>query len=244
MRVLALDTATGILSAALSSEGGLWYAEADAGMRHSELLMDMAEDLLRRAGTGPEDLEGVLCMEGPGSFTGLRIGFAAAKGLALGRNIPWAAVPTLDCMALPHSSWPGPVLPAIDAKKRSFFTALYRGGERISAYLDAEAATAAGILTKALEAGNPGPVLLTGPEGELFAEKLRRELPADLAALLRVDSAGRRGRARELLEIAEKTGLLAGGGNPGESPRGPLYLRKSDAELTLGGQAHGNIQVE
>jgi tRNA threonylcarbamoyladenosine biosynthesis protein TsaB len=228
VNILALDTATGILSAALATGAGSWYAEADAGMRHSELLLEMADGLLKAADLGPGDLGGVLCMEGPGSFTGLRIGFAAAKALALARNIPWAAVPTLDCMAQPEASWPGLVLAAIDARKRSFFAALYRGDRRITDYLDVEPAVLAETLTAVL--GEEGvPVLLTGPGGKLLGEELRPCLPEDLFPLLRLDPAGGRGRARELLEIGRRDLVLEK--KAGGLYHGPLYLRKSDAEI-------------
>jgi tRNA threonylcarbamoyladenosine biosynthesis protein TsaB len=228
VNILALDTATAVLSAALSAGEDTWYAEVDGGMRHSELLMDLAAGLLSSAGLEPDDLEGVLCMGGPGSFTGLRIGFAAAKGLALSRGIPWAPVPTLDCMAFPHSSWPGPVLPAIDAKKRSFFTALYRGGNRVSEYMDAEPARVAALIAGL---GEGSPVLLTGPGGEALGERLRDLLPEETFALVRSDPAGKRGRARELLETGKQGRVLET--KPGGPYEGPLYLRKSDAELSL-----------
>ena len=140
MNLLAVDTAASTLSVALAAGEDTWLFEAAAGLRHSELLIDSIDMLTRKAGLKPEDLNGVACMGGPGSFTGLRIGFSLAKGLALSLGIPFAAIPTLDCMALPFSAWPGMVVPVIDAKNNSFFCALYRGNERISPYMDAEAA--------------------------------------------------------------------------------------------------------
>jgi tRNA threonylcarbamoyladenosine biosynthesis protein TsaB len=226
VNILALDTATTILSIALSSGTGTYYFEADAGQKHSEILMDGIDGLMETAGLIPGDLEGVACMEGPGSFTGLRIGFAAAKGLALALGIPMGVVPTLDCMAAPLSPWPGIILPAIDAKKNAFFTALYRGTERISDYMDIDAA---GIAEKIKEAGREvetGPLLLTGPDAETLRGRLRAHLPEDRLLL---DPGGRRGKGRELLEIAQKYIIFNKEGNLVNS--GPRYIRKSDAEL-------------
>ncbi|MDR2134264.1 MAG: tRNA (adenosine(37)-N6)-threonylcarbamoyltransferase complex dimerization subunit type 1 TsaB, partial [Treponema sp.] len=139
MNLLAIDTATSVFSAALETDQGVWYFETSSGMRHSELLTDTVDMLVKKSGLVPADLEGVLCMRGPGSFTGLRIGFAAAKGLALSLNIPFLPLSTLDCMAHAFSGWPGLVVPVIDAKKRAFVYALYSGGRRLCPDADAAA---------------------------------------------------------------------------------------------------------
>jgi tRNA threonylcarbamoyladenosine biosynthesis protein TsaB len=209
------------LSVALSTEDGVWYFEADSGLRHGELLMAAADRLLDGAGIGSADLDLVACMQGPGSFTGLRIAFAAAKGLALALGIPMVAVPTLDCMAAPWDSWPGIVLPAMDAKKSRFYAALYRGGRRLGDYLDAAPEELAAALRAAGIAGD-GPALLTGPAAPLVWDKLTG------SAEFIIDPNGKRGKARELLDTIKKNGILATGE---QFYSGPLYLRKSDAEL-------------
>jgi tRNA threonylcarbamoyladenosine biosynthesis protein TsaB len=233
MNILALDTASTILSCALASGEGIRYMETDAGLKHSEILMEMIDTLVRAAGLEGRDLELVACMRGPGSFTGLRIGFAAAKGLALALGIPLVSVPTLDCMAAPYSVWPDLVIPAMDAKKQRFFTALYRKNERLSAYMDAEPGDiAAAITTAEYEPGHgpsdgkaAGPILLTGPDAPLLLPRLETLLGEKTMFL---DPAHRNGKARELLKIAEQYYLLGKADAPFS---GPEYLRKSDAEL-------------
>ncbi|MDR2020327.1 MAG: tRNA (adenosine(37)-N6)-threonylcarbamoyltransferase complex dimerization subunit type 1 TsaB [Treponema sp.] len=230
MNILALDTATEILSLALAADGlprgavstnrDGWYMEADLGLRHSEFLMEMTDTLLKNAGMEPADLDLVACMGGPGSFTGLRIGFSAAKGIALALGIPLAASPTLDCMALSCLHWPGAVLPVIDAKKRRFFTALYRGGGRISSYLDGETAEIGALIPK------EGQTLLTGPGAPELASLLD-DLPPER---ILIDPGCRKGRARELLAIVKKKNIILD--NRETLFTGPMYLRKSDAELT------------
>ena len=186
MKILAIDTATAVLSLALKTETDSWYFEADAGLRHSELVMDGIDLLMGKAGLHPADLSGVACMGGPGSFTGLRIGFSLAKGLALALGIPFVPVPTLDCVAYPFAAWPALALPAIDAKKNAFFCALYRDGRRLGQALDAEPAEIAAAIRAALCSGestpNPRlyPVLLTGPGAEQLYERLRPECAAFL----------------------------------------------------------------
>jgi tRNA threonylcarbamoyladenosine biosynthesis protein TsaB len=222
MNILALDTAAEVLSLALSTGDEVWYCEADCGLRHGELLLDAADRLLKGAGIGSADLDLAACMKGPGSFTGLRIAFAAAKGLALSLGIPLAAVPTLDCMAAPWASWPGIVLPVMDAKKGRFYAALYRGGLRIGGYLDA----APEALAAALRAAGDEPAMLTGPAAQAARESLASLAPNSLL----VDPGGKRGRARELVDIVKKTSILIA---DKEVLSGPLYLRKSDAETTF-----------
>jgi tRNA threonylcarbamoyladenosine biosynthesis protein TsaB len=126
-------------------------------------------------------------------------------------------------MAFPHSAWPGLVLPVIDARKHRYFTALYQGAERISAYMDADTGE---IRTRIRSAPRTGPVLLTGPDADTLALSLA-ELgggPEDFF----VDPAHKRGWGRELLAIAKTVEI-----NDNEMAMGPLYLRQSDAELNL-----------
>ncbi|GHT97365.1 hypothetical protein FACS1894142_1750 [Spirochaetia bacterium] len=223
MNILALDTATAVLSVALASPEGVRCFSADAGLRHSEILMEMVDAIMHSAGLKREDLGLVACMKGPGSFTGLRIGFAAAKGLALGRGIPMVSIPTLDCMAAPFSFRKGLVIPVVDAKKHCYFAALYRGGARISDYMDADARS---IAAAAATNGGDEQALLTGPDSPFLQEELsglslsEGFIPAPFP---------KRGWALELLELSRSYY----GPNPGDPvAAGPLYIRKSDAELT------------
>jgi tRNA threonylcarbamoyladenosine biosynthesis protein TsaB len=227
--ILALDTAAALLSIALSIEDRTppetWYVEIDAGQRHSELLMEIADNLLKTAGIVPADLDALACMKGPGSFTGLRIGCSAAQGMALALGVPCISIPTLDCIALPHRSWPGVVAPAVAAGKRCFFTALYRSGgpgtaERLTGYLDADAPT----LAQAADAAAPDePMLLTGPDAVGLMEALNG---TPVCGRARLDPVCRQGRAKELAVLA-RAALAAGAG---AEPPGLLYLRNAGAE--------------
>jgi tRNA threonylcarbamoyladenosine biosynthesis protein TsaB len=117
MNVLAIDTATEILSVALKTEGGEYETIHRAGLSHSEALVPSIQALCSLAGFSLRDLDLVVCMKGPGSFTGLRIGMATAKGIAFGLKIPLVSVPTLDFMAFGQESFSGLVLPIIDARR-------------------------------------------------------------------------------------------------------------------------------
>ncbi|MDR0602607.1 MAG: tRNA (adenosine(37)-N6)-threonylcarbamoyltransferase complex dimerization subunit type 1 TsaB [Treponema sp.] len=239
MNILAIDTAAGILSLALGTEAGIWSAASDAGQRHSEMLMDMAESLIKNAGLSPGDLDGVACMKGPGSFTGLRIGFSAAKGIALALGIPLAASPTLDCMTVPYASWPDLILPVMDARKRRFFTALYRGNRRRSEFMDAAVPEIALRISGHIGSGKENHaerIIITGDDAEMIYEDLLsacRSLMPDTPLLLKANS-GRRGWGVELLEMVKKSIF---DNSADERTGGPEYIRKSDAELNFENKA-------
>ena len=239
MNILAIDTATEKMSVALlvadgaqnDGRGDTWFFGIDAGMRHGELVMECADALLRKAGIEPRDLGGVTCMEGPGSFTGLRIGFSTAKGLALALGIPFAPIPTLDCLARPLSFWPGLAVPVLDAKQNAFFCALFRGGRRLAPDMDAPAEDVA----KAIAAEEPRePILLFGPGARLlFGKGGFREGLGSAPAVLGEGVAW--GNAATLLEMARP--VFAAGDSAALDANllsGPRYIRRSDAEINLG----------
>lgn len=100
MRLLAMDTASNCCSAAIWREGGIVAARNQAMTRgHAEAIMPMIGDVLAEAGHGFDELNGLAVTVGPGSFTGLRTGLAAARGLALATGLPLAGVTTLEIVA-------------------------------------------------------------------------------------------------------------------------------------------------
>lgn len=111
--VLAFDTATDRATSALVDDGEVLGERVS---RASTLLEDI-DALLRQAGAHPRDVDALAVGVGPGSFTGIRIGLAAARGLSLALDVPAAGVPTLDALA---AGAPGAV-PVIDAKRREVF---------------------------------------------------------------------------------------------------------------------------
>ena len=113
MLILAFDTATDRATSALVDDGEVLGERVS---RASTLLADV-DALLRQAGAHPRDVGGLALGIGPGSFTGIRIGLAAARGLALALGVPAAGVSTLDALA---AGAPG-ATPVIDAKRREVF---------------------------------------------------------------------------------------------------------------------------
>ena len=126
MRILAFETSAKAASVAVM-EGSKLLAESyqNTGLTHSQTLMVMAEDALKQVGRKPADVEAVAVAEGPGSFTGVRIGVAAAKGFAWGKNIPCYGVSTLEAMARHLGIWQGYVCPVMDARRSQVYNALF-----------------------------------------------------------------------------------------------------------------------
>jgi tRNA threonylcarbamoyladenosine biosynthesis protein TsaB len=120
---LAFDTATSVATAALVRDGEVLGERASRAVR----VLEDADELLREAGLEPSELGRVVVGTGPGSFTGLRMGLAAARGLAFALDVPVAGVSTLDALA---AGAPG-ALPIVDAGRREVFTRVK--GEPVSA---------------------------------------------------------------------------------------------------------------
>jgi tRNA threonylcarbamoyladenosine biosynthesis protein TsaB len=219
MKVLALDTSTRAGSLALLDDERLVSTyQLDVSATHSERLLPAIDRSLTDAGWRVGDLELIACAKGPGSFTGLRIGLATAKGVALARELPLVGVNSLEAMALGFSFGATPICPMIDARKRQVFAALFapdgRGGlTRRRDDVSAAAATFA--------AGIEGPCLFVGDGAELFWAEISAAKPDALLApaplcYSRAAGVGWLGRRAFL---AGERGLVA------------HYVRLSDAEL-------------
>ena len=126
MLILAFETSAKAASVALWEGGLLGESYQNTGLTHSQTLMVMAEDLLKQCGKAPADVTHVAVAAGPGSFTGVRIGVAAAKGFAWGRELPLCGVSTLEAMALTLGVWEGTVCCVMDARRSQVYNALFR----------------------------------------------------------------------------------------------------------------------
>ncbi len=134
MLTLAFDSTAKAASVAVTdSDKLLALYTVDNGLTQSELLLPMAENVLKSLKLTFSDVELLACSVGPGSFTGVRIGTALVKGIAFGKNIPCASVSTLEALAENLSGIEGIIVPAMDARRSQLYTAVfeYRDGEMI-----------------------------------------------------------------------------------------------------------------
>jgi tRNA threonylcarbamoyladenosine biosynthesis protein TsaB len=160
VRVLAIETATPVASAALVDGGGVLTARTlRAPMRHLEWLAAAIEGMLRDVGSAPESVEGIAVGRGPGGFTGLRIGIASAAAWARARGVALVGLDTLEVLAC-AASGSGLVVPLLDAHRGEIAAALFR--------LDAGPAPQPQCLVPALVAAPAR--IVAGMEGALEAE--------------------------------------------------------------------------
>jgi len=136
MKVLGIETATNAGGAALVENGKLIAEDfSRSETTHSSRLLPSIDRLLKQAGWQARDIGLVAVSIGPGSFTGLRIGLATAKGIAVASGAQIIGVPTLDAFAflLAKGSFDAPIRPILDARKAEVFTAGFdRNGNRLS----------------------------------------------------------------------------------------------------------------
>lgn len=128
MLVLGIDTSAIVCSVALlSNETCLASRTVSDGLTHSETLLPLIKELLCKGNVGVSDLDCIAISHGPGSFTGLRIGISAVKGLAISGNIPCVGVSTLEALAMNAIDREGFILcPVMDARRGEFYNALFR----------------------------------------------------------------------------------------------------------------------
>ncbi len=134
MKLLAVECSAGPASCAVVEDGKVLAEAANhAALTHSQTLLPMIADMLKNAALTMTDIDGIAIAHGPGSFTGVRIGVAAVKGLAFADNKPCYGVSTLAAMARRMEGLPfsGTVCTAMDARCQQVYTALFqcRDGE-------------------------------------------------------------------------------------------------------------------
>ena len=127
MLILAFESSAKAASVALLQDGALlgeYYQ--NSGQTHSRTLTQMAEDLLRNCDRSPRNVDAVAVASGPGSFTGVRIGVAAAKGFCWALQLPCLGVSTLEAMAEGCRHMDGVICCAMDARREQIYNALFR----------------------------------------------------------------------------------------------------------------------
>lgn len=221
MKRLGIDTSARAASAAVcEDEHILCESYLDVGLTHSETLLPMLEAMLRTAAISLDDIEAIAVSVGPGSFTGLRIGIAAVKGLAFPRGIPCIGVSTLEGLAWNLIGQSCIACCVMDARCKQVYTARFAvEGETVTRLCDDEAITIAELEEKLSALGGEKPVILVGDGALLcynsFGEKLNIQLAPPQLRCQHANSVCRAAAGR----AAVGAGELA-----------PAYLRMPQAE--------------
>ena len=224
MKILALESSATAASVALCEDEAL-IAQSfrDTGLTHSQTLLPMTEELLAHCGLTVTDLDLIAVAAGPGSFTGLRIGVATAKGLAWAAQLPCAGCSTLEAMAWNLAGFDGELCCAMDARRHQVYNARFRAENGTITRLTEDRAIALEDLIEELR-GTKTTQIVLGDGARLCWEALTAAgIPARLAPPnLRQQTAW--GVARLGLELAK-----AGRTVPPEELV-PVYHRLSQAE--------------
>ena len=224
MLILAFETSAKAASVAIH-DGKKLLAESyqNTGLTHSQTLMVMAEDALKQCGKTASDVTAVAVAEGPGSFTGVRIGAAAAKGFAWGREIPCYGISTLEAMAHSLGVFQGYICPVMDARRAQVYNALFYVNHGEITRVAPDRAIALEDLGNELKSLSE-PVFLVGDGSNLCYNTLLRDVPG----LVLPPEHRMHQRAVGVALLAVQA--AAAGMAPGGAELTPNYLRLSQAE--------------
>lgn len=224
MKILALESSAVAASVAVCEDEMLIAQSFQrTGLTHSATLMAMTEDLLKNAGLAMADLDVIAVAAGPGSFTGLRIGVSAAKGLAWALEKPCAACSTLESMAWQVAHMEGELCPVMDARRQQVYNARFaaENGRPVRLTED-RAISIAELMEEVKKSGKPQ--ILVGDGAHLCYNAFQEQgIPVKLAPPhLRFQTAW--GVARQGFELAVNGGLTTA------AALAPDYHRLSQAE--------------
>ncbi|MBR4760641.1 MAG: tRNA (adenosine(37)-N6)-threonylcarbamoyltransferase complex dimerization subunit type 1 TsaB [Lachnospiraceae bacterium] len=242
MKLAAIESSGLVASVAILSDGVL-LAEysVDYKKTHSQTLLPMFEEIVQMTETDPKSLDAIAISAGPGSFTGLRIGSATAKGLGLALDIPLVEVPTLQAMAYQAYGFAGLVCPMMDARRGQVYTGLY-GFDKEGFPTEVVSQQVCGceeMIARINEAGER--VLLMGEGSDVYRQKIEEGLSVPFAFAPPHMARQRAGAVASL-----GAGLFAQGKVISSDQHAPVYLRLSQAERELkekqaaAGQQSGN----
>ena len=224
MRILALETAAKAVSAAVTEDGRVLAAGyQDTGLTHSRTLMPIVEGLLSNTGLKAADMDAIAVSAGPGSFTGVRIGVSAAKGLAWAADKPCVAVSTLAALARNVSFIDGLIVCAMDARRQQVYNALFEARDGALTRLTEDRAIALSDLAEELRS-DPRPKTVLGDGGRMTYDFLTAAgVPCRLAPAHLV-------KENAVSVALEAEAVARAGGLVTAQELAPVYLRPPQAE--------------
>lgn len=222
MKCLAIDSSVSKITITCCNEDLCVSGIYNIGMKQSETILPAIEYVLSKAGLKTTELEYLALCSGPGSFTGLRLGFSALKAIELACNIPLYAFNTLDVYSENFKNFPFPVISCIDAKKDRFYAKIINGKSEL------------------LEAGDYTPEEISTKLAELTEEKfficgsdsaILKEQISSLCSKEFIDIPFTINPGEILIEMTKDA--VSKGKEPLNDYDGPVYLRASEAEVKL-----------
>lgn len=222
MLILGIETATEQVSVALGGhEGVIALFEMARGRRHAETLTPAIDFVCDQADIGLDEVGLIAVDIGPGLFTGMRVGLAAAKALALALRLPMIGIPSLDLLAFRHRRSDRVVVPVVDARKGEVFYALYRpvpGGVQqvVGPRVGPVAELVADLLARSQE------VLCVGDGALRYQAEIVEGYHCEVAEDAHPSAA-------QLVALAHARALREEWVSPAEIR--PIYLRQPDAQI-------------
>ena len=241
MKILALDS-SGLVASAAVVEDSVTIAEYTVNYKktHSQTLLPMLDEIKRMTELDLNTIDVIAIASGPGSFTGLRIGSATAKGIGLALDIPIIPVPTVDALAYNLYGSGKLICPIMDARRNQVYTGLYefKKGERINApyYMHVIEKQCAIDIAKMLEKINllNRETIFLGDATAVYGSKIE-----ELAKIQYSFAPACCNRQRAACVAARAEILYAEGVQQTAAEHAPDYLRLSQAERNY----HGKVQV-
>lgn len=226
MRILALDcSAISASCAVLEDEKIIASSYANVKLTHSETLLPMLENTLAAAKLSLGDIDALAINSGPGSFTGIRIGISAVKGIAEPRNLPCASVSTLYSIACLHKNFSGVVLAAMDARCNQVYSALFKTENGVITRLCEDKAVLVDEIINELDQTDDN-IIIAGDGAALFSDYAKKNdnIKISNEPNLYQNAIGVAIAAKEILDRGE--GISA-------EELSPVYLRLPQAEREL-----------
>ncbi len=224
MKSLVIDSAASCMVIAAKNENLTATLSLDIGMKQSQKILPAIDYVLEQVGISSSELDFTALTSGPGTFTGLRLAFSALKAIELAHEVPIYGIPSLDAYAYPFREFGEVVVSVIDAKKNQFFAAVYKNGECILPAEDTTAEKISAFLKSTLENGEK--IIVVGPDAKIFSGELKENGIENAKFLSSQPNA-----TDSLSEIAES--MIEQKKEPLKDYDGPIYLRKSEAEIAL-----------
>ena len=229
MKLLALDS-SGLVASVAILDGETLVAEYTLNYKktHSQTLLPMLDEIVKMTQTELSEVDAIAVAAGPGSFTGLRIGSATAKGLGLALNKPIISVPTLEGIACNFYGTDALICPMMDARRKQVYTGIYHfaGGTEFEELVAQEAGPVEDIIKKCNELGKQ--VIFLGDGVPVY-----KDIIEEFCTVEHSYAPAHLSRQRAGAVAIRAVRLYDEGKAEPASDHAPIYLRKSQAEREL-----------